>query len=353
MKHWKKTAPVLLTLLLCLGLAACAISADIVEEHPIIGVLVDNPVMENVVDIVGGGEEPGEDWRTRGLIQDGGTITCDGEDTYVLVCVHREDAVFYYDSEDQTMYDYVEYPIPVADRIARSESVWELFQGIDFADVNGDGNSDVSMRFSDSEGEFVCVWFWVYGEGFVFQREASALGEALSEGWGDLLPEEEDDSDKPALLMDGRAPFENMNPSEYEYDYDTGMYYYSDLTPDGIEVIRTVLRHESADNDQSLEDYLTDCALWVKDDYNERAGFEPHEIYMQSVEQNEAYSESMGYPVYIVTFIEGEGENALEWIVYATDTGSYTYLYAFNFWLEDLEQVEAVCWDVFARLHLL
>ena len=35
----------------------------------------------------------GADWRTTGIWRSDGTITCDGEDTNVLVCIHKEDAI--------------------------------------------------------------------------------------------------------------------------------------------------------------------------------------------------------------------------------------------------------------------
>ena len=116
-------------------------------------------------------EEIGKDWRTWGITRDGGTITRDGEDTVVLVCVHKADATFYYDLEDQILFGYVEYPITFGD------NVWDIFKGIDFADLNGDGNSDVTMKFNDGGNELLIVWFWdTESEQFVYQPEESQLG---------------------------------------------------------------------------------------------------------------------------------------------------------------------------------
>ena len=113
----------------------------------------------------------GQDWRTWGITRDGGTITRDGEDTVVLVCVHKADATFYYDLEDQILFGYVEYPITFGD------NVWDIFKGIDFADLNGDGNSDVTMKFNDGGNELLIVWFWdTESEQFVYQPEESQLG---------------------------------------------------------------------------------------------------------------------------------------------------------------------------------
>lgn len=114
----------------------------------------------------------GDDWRTWGIVRDSGTITRDGEDTVVLVCVHKADATFYYDLEDQVLFGGVEYPITFGD------NVWDLFRGIDFTDLNGDGNSDVTMKFNDGGTEIKMVWFWdAESELFVYQPEESQLGQ--------------------------------------------------------------------------------------------------------------------------------------------------------------------------------
>ena len=114
----------------------------------------------------------GNDWRTWGIIRDSGTITRNGEDTVVLVCVHKADATFYYDSEDQVLFNSVEYPITFGD------NVWEIFRGIDFADLNGDGNGDVTMKFDNGGTEIKIVWYWdTENYQFVYQPDESQLGQ--------------------------------------------------------------------------------------------------------------------------------------------------------------------------------
>ena len=110
----------------------------------------------------------GGDWRTTGVVQAAGTISRSGADTDVLVCVHEGDAVFYRDSADQELFGQVVYPMDVQDP-------WDTFAAIDFADRNGDGNGDVGMTFTDSEGGDVwMVWFWDADTGeYVFQPEES------------------------------------------------------------------------------------------------------------------------------------------------------------------------------------
>ena len=108
---WNKNLALLLASVLCLNLAACGFNGGIT----------------------------GTDWRTWDIVADGGTITRGGEGTDILVCVHKADATFYYDEEVQTLFAYVDYPITLAD------NAWGMYQGIDFSDLNGDGNSDVTI----------------------------------------------------------------------------------------------------------------------------------------------------------------------------------------------------------------
>lgn len=144
----KKNFAILLAVVFCLGLTACG------NDYPI----------------------PGADWRTTGIVRDGGTITRDGEDTVVLVCVHTSDATFYYDSEDQVLFDSVDYPITLGD------NVWDMFRDIGFADLNGDGNSDVTMKFDDGGSELMMVWFWdAESAEFVYRPDESQLGEDADE----------------------------------------------------------------------------------------------------------------------------------------------------------------------------
>ena len=151
----KKLFALLAALALCLSLTACGGTQDDTD------------------DLAGG------DWRTTGVVRAEGTITRDGGDVYVLVCVNDDDAVFCYDDETYAVYDYVDYPVVL------ESDPWEAFQGIDFADRNGDGDSDVAMLFELDGQQVLMVWFWdAEAEGFVFQPEESSVedfgGESVS-----------------------------------------------------------------------------------------------------------------------------------------------------------------------------
>ena len=150
MKRWKKNRGLLLALVLCLSLTACGGSNE-PDVEPDVG---------------------GTDWRTTGIWRSDGTITRDGEDTNVLVCIHQADADFYYDTEEQVLFDSVDYPITLEG---------EAFQSVGFADLNGDGNSDVAMKFDDGGRELLRVWFWdTESAEFVYQPEESQIGKGTA-----------------------------------------------------------------------------------------------------------------------------------------------------------------------------
>ena len=161
----KKTFAIFAAAFVCMGLSACSSS--------------DN---SGDLDIVG------NDWRVTGVVRGSGTITRNGEDTEVLVCVLTEGTAFYYDTEDQMLFDSVFYPADLAEKVALSGDVWGMFTGIDFADLNGDGNSDVTMRFDDGGSELAVEWFWDAQElKFVCQSEKSTLPGTAESTQTDIL----------------------------------------------------------------------------------------------------------------------------------------------------------------------
>ena len=152
----KKLFALMLALAMCLSLAACGGDQN-----------------EDPNDVVG------DDWRVSGIVRDYGSITRNGEDTDVLVCINNDSADFYLDEEIQTLYDYVDYPITL------QGDPWEEFQSIDFADRNGDDNSDVAMLFELDGQQVLMVWFWdTDTESYVFQPEESQVEVAADQSAG-------------------------------------------------------------------------------------------------------------------------------------------------------------------------
>lgn len=287
---------------------------------------------------IGGDDDVGRDWRTWGIIQSDGTITRNGEDTEVLVCVNKKASNFYYDTDSQTLFDGVEYPPALADKLAPAEDVWAMYKSTDFSDLNGDGNTDVTMWFDDNGSEIKAVWFWdTENAQFIYQPNESDLGD---EGRGDII---RDDGETFPVLMGGALPFSNMETLKSESSED-GTYYHADVTEDGqIMVVNTALLRDWGDDVQSVEDYLTACAVSL----GETDSYE-----LQSVEQNDEYTQKMTYPVYIVTYTASESENVREWIVYAMDTDTHTYLYGFCAAPDAAEEMTSVSRDIFSGLYL-
>ena len=325
----KKNFAFLLAAVLCMSLTACGSGGS-----------------DNVA---------GNDWRVTGVVQGSGTITRDGEDTDVLVCVHSSDAAFYYDTKEQVLFDSVTYPLDL------ESDAWEAFKSIDFADLNGDGNSDVTMNFDDGGTERLMVWFWdAENEMFMFEPDESALGEEEGrgdlipddedEGQGDLIPEDDgrgdlipDEGNAAPVLMSGALPFTNMENVQSE-NYDDGTYYYADATEDGQILVISTAQPSHGDFDvQSPEEYLADCALSL-------SGTDT--VDSLAVEANDAYTAMMSYPVYIVTYTAGENEDAREWTVFAMDTDFYTYLYGFCAVPDAADDMQSVYQDIFAGLYL-
>ena len=160
----KKAFGISAAVAVCLGLTACSSNNS------------------SDLDIVG------DDWRVTGVVRDSGTITRNGEDTNVLVSVLTGGTAFYYDTKDQLLFDTVFYPTELAEKVALSGDVWGMYKSIDFADLNGDGNSDVTMKFDDSGSELVIVWFWdAENIRFEYQPNESTLPGAEESAQTDIL----------------------------------------------------------------------------------------------------------------------------------------------------------------------
>ena len=167
-----------------------------------------------------------------------------------------------------------------------------------------------------------------------------ADSENADDGRGNLI---RDNGKTVPVLMGGALPFTNMQTLQSENSED-GTYYYEDATENGqIIVVNTVHQSHWGNFDQTFEDYMIDCALTLE-------GTNAYEL--QSVEENETYSEKMSYPVYIVTYTSGENEDTREWTVFVMDTDGYTYLYGFCAALDAADDMKDVYQGVFAGLYL-
>ena len=148
--RWKHIFIPVLTMALCLSLAACGNS-------------------DNVA---------GDDWRTTGMVVGSGTITHDGESVDVLVTVSESSAAFYRDLPEQILFDSVSFPMSIPD-------AEQAFNAISFDDINDDGESDVLVSFIHENGDATeLIWIWDPGERYVFREDLSTValsGDDLSE----------------------------------------------------------------------------------------------------------------------------------------------------------------------------
>ena len=139
--RWKQIVSFALALALGLGLAACGDSGD----------------------------AAGEDWRTTGVVVGSGTITHDGDSVDVLVTADPNSAAFYWDQEEQVLFDSVAFPETIED-ISSS-----AFQ-ISFDDQNGDGESDVLVEIGHEDmSNTTMLWLWDPQERYVYQPEYSSF----------------------------------------------------------------------------------------------------------------------------------------------------------------------------------
>ena len=177
-----------------------------------------------------------------------------------------------------------------------------------------------------------------------YDQKIAEYYEQLDDGRGDLIPDEDSGiGGTIPVLMGGALPFTNMQTVQTGSNPD-GTYYYMDATEDGqIIVVNMALKSGLAAGVQNLEDYLTGCALSLGD-------AETYELI--SVYEDDDFTANLSYPVYIITYVAGENEDARQWTVFATDTDSNTYLYGFCATPDAAEDMEDIYQDIFAKLYL-
>ena len=71
----------------------------------------------------------------------------------MTVVDHTGDTALYYDTEDQVLLAELVYPAPV-------ENAEERYLGMEITDRNGDGSSDILLRFSQGKGTLQLLFCW-------------------------------------------------------------------------------------------------------------------------------------------------------------------------------------------------
>lgn len=178
-----------------------------------------------------------------------------------------------------------------------------------------------------------------------YDAEDDGRGDLIGDeddGQGDLIADEDAEGVNVPVLVGG-LPFTNMENLQTD-NYSDGTYYYADITGDGQTiVVNTVQESNLLTGTLNLENYLTACALALS---------EADTIEIQTVYEDDSLSVNMSYPVYVITYIAGEGEDTRQWTVFAMDTDSYTYLYGFCAALDAAEGMEEAYQNIFMNLYL-
>lgn len=214
--RWKHIFIPVLTMALCLSLAACGNS-------------------DNVA---------GDDWRTTGMVVGSGTITHDGESVDVLVTVSESSAAFYRDLPEQVLFDSVSFPMNIPD-------AEQAFNAISFNDMDDDGESDVLVSFIHENGDATeLIWIWDPVERYVFREDLSTVAISGGDLSGDDLSEYvglwEYQGENLWLRIRDDATWEFVNDQDEVIEYGTlwvdeyGITLHFDGSGDTLQLDRTV-----------------------------------------------------------------------------------------------------------------
>ncbi len=164
------------------------------------------------------------------------------------------------------------------------------------------------------------------------------------DGRGDLIPASSDIVSIP-VLVGGGLPFTGMENLMNE-NYEDGTYTYEDMTQDGS-VLVVDMAFQSLRTDETVEEYAEYAAQFAALDTGEG---EPRDV---TCFQDEDYTKNLSYPVYIVWYTTGSGEDQREWMVYTVDTEDYTYLYAFGTIADEADEMQEVFYNICGNLELV
>ena len=147
------------------------------------------------------------------------------------------------------------------------------------------------------------------------------------------------------MLVGGGLPFTSMENLMNE-NYEDGTYTYEDMTQDGS-VLVVDMAFQSLRTNETVEEYAEYAAQFAALDTGEG---EPYNV---TCFQDEDYTQNLSYPVYIVWYTTGSGEDQREWMVYTVDTDDYTYLYAFGTIADEADDMQEVFYNICDQLELV
>ena len=147
------------------------------------------------------------------------------------------------------------------------------------------------------------------------------------------------------MLLSTADPIVDMEATKRQ-QYDNGSYYYMDTAgQNGMRCIsscyRTTLRA-----DETEEEYAQRRAIGLS------VALTPGNPYNLQVAKHDEFSNALGYPVYLVSFLTGSDPNASCWTVYLTHTEDYSYQYAFFAATQTSLELEDKMMEYFGTLKL-
>lgn len=147
------------------------------------------------------------------------------------------------------------------------------------------------------------------------------------------------------MLFSHAEPVVDMESVKQEH-YDNGTYYYMDASgDDAVRCISSCYLTTLKDG-ETEEDYATRRAIGLS------TALTPGTPYDLTVSKNDALSDALGYPVYLVSYFTGGDLNTVCWTVYLTRTEHYSYQYAFAAEAKTSLQIEDRFMDYFCTLKL-
>ncbi len=168
---------------------------------------------------------------------------------------------------------------------------------------------------------------------------AETSATALSSDPADETASAEEASSVPVLMRTGS--FTGTTPLETNNAYHGG-YYYSEQTQDGQTIIVNCCFTSSWEG-EDVEDYMASCAEQISEE----------EIRELTITENSDHTQRIGYPVHLLSWQTGQGEETRQWDAFFFMTDTHTYLYAFDTAASAAPEMQEIWLEVFGQLSLV
>ncbi len=172
-------------------------------------------------------------------------------------------------------------------------------------------------------------------EELVFLRESDSMSFGFTQTEENTLPA------PPVLISPWR--FTGLKQLISDDNYWNGGYLYRERTEDGLSEITNSCLVSLFDEVEEIEEHIFRAIVRV-------SGYMPYHL---SIEENAEHSARFTYPVYLLTWQVGEGENAHAYDAFFFMTDTHTYLYYFDTTPENREEMKETWYEVFGQLELM